>query len=252
MRRSVFTTLLFLVVLGTLIISCNKKVEVVDTDYQKERLTELIMPLEKGKYITYRLDSTVFTNFGRNTEIHSYLVKHIVDTSITDNLGRPGYRIYTYLSDTTGTQPWQPNGTYSITLLDDHVEVIEDNMRVIKLVVPVRDGTQWKGNNYLAEDPYGSEYSFSNDDNMADWEFHFDGPVQSTVTVQDQTYNDVYTITETMIPTRSPILLIMDRPAYHGKCIQKTWVLSFANLHCGNNNQIQRVTLPISFMIHSE
>jgi len=196
MRRSVFTTLLFLVVLGILIISCNKKVEVVDTDYQKERLTELIMPLEKGKYITYRLDSTVFTNFGRNTEIHSYLVKHIVDTSITDNLGRPGYRIYTYLSDTTGTQPWQPNGTYSITLFDDHVEVIEDNMRVIKLVVPVRDGTQWKGNNYLAEDPYGSEYSFSNDDNMADWEFHFDGPVQSTVTVQDQTYNDVYTITE--------------------------------------------------------
>jgi hypothetical protein len=196
MRISLITGLALSFCMAILILSCNKKVDVVDTDFQKERLTELFIPLEKGKYITYRVDSTVFTNFGRNTEIHSYLVKHVVDTAITDNLGRPGYRIYTYLSDTTGTQPWQPNGTYSITLLDDHVELIEDNMRVVKMTVPVRDGTKWMGNRFLPEDPYGSDYSFSNDDNMGDWEFYFDGPLQSTVTIQDQTYNDVYTITE--------------------------------------------------------
>ena len=196
MRISQLTTFVFLIFLDILIFSCNKKVDVVDTDYQKERLTELIIPLEKGKYITYRVDSTIFTNFGQNTEIHSYLIKHIVDTAITDNLGRPGYRIFTYLSDTAGTQPWQPTGSYSITVLDDHVEVMEDNMRVIKIVVPVRDGTKWKGNTYLAEDPYGSDYNFSNDDNMGTWEFYFDGSIQSTATIQDQTYNDVYTITE--------------------------------------------------------
>jgi hypothetical protein len=123
MRISLLSTSILLAFLGVLICSCNKKVEVVDTDYQKARLTELTIPLEKGKYITYRVDSTIFTNFGRNTEIHSYLVKHVIDTSIIDNLGRPGYRVFTYLSDTTGTQPWQPNGSYSITLLDDHVEV---------------------------------------------------------------------------------------------------------------------------------
>jgi hypothetical protein len=83
MRISQLTTFIFLIFLGILIFSCNKKVDVVDTDYQKERLTELIIPLEKGKYITYRVDSTIFTNFGRNTEIHSYLIKHVVDTAIT-------------------------------------------------------------------------------------------------------------------------------------------------------------------------
>ena len=196
MRRSPLTTLVLLFFIGIFIYSCNKKEVVVDTAYQKDRLTELIMPLEKGKHITYRVDSTVFTNFGKNTEIHSYLIKHVVDTSITDNLGRPAYRVYTYLSDTTGTEPWQPNGSYFVTVLDDRVELTEDNMRVIKLVVPVQDGTKWKGNMYIAEDPYGSEYNFSNDDNMFDWEFYFDGPLQSTVTVQDQTYNDVYTVTE--------------------------------------------------------
>src|SRR5690349_673437 len=196
MRRSPLAILVLLFFIGILIYSCNKKVEEVDPAYQKERLTELIMPLETGRYITYRVDSTVFTNFGKNAEIHSYLIKHVVDTAITDNLGRPAYRIYTYLSDTTGTEPWQPNGTYSITVLVDRVEVIEDNLRVIKLVLPVKDGTKWKGNTYIAEDPYGSEYNFSNDDNMSDWDFFFDGPLQSTVAVEDQTYNDVYTITE--------------------------------------------------------
>jgi hypothetical protein len=187
----------FLIFITIFIFSCKKKVENFDdTDYQRQRLTELIMPLEKGRYITYRLDSTVFTNFGRTTEIHSYLVKHVVDTLVTDNLGRPSFRIFTYISDTTGTLPWQPNGSYFITMLDDRVELIEDNMRVIKIHVPVHDGNTWKGNTYLAEDPYGSEYNFSNDDNMADWDFYFDGGLQSSITIQDNTYDNVYTITE--------------------------------------------------------
>lgn len=177
-----------------LIFSCNKKDGSDNTDLQPERLTELTIPLQHGKYITYRVDSTVFTDFGKTTEIHSYLVKHVVDTLITDNLGRPGYRVFTFITDTLETQPWQPIGSYFISVFDDRVETIEDNMRVIKIHVPVRDGNKWKGNAYLAEDPY-SEYVFSNDDNMDDWEFTFDGPLQSSVTVEDKTYNDVYTIT---------------------------------------------------------
>lgn len=197
MRISLFKSSGFFVFLIILLSSCEKKVEVTDgTDYQKDRLTELTMPLQKGKFITYRVDSTVFPNFGRSTEIHSYLVKHMVDTAITDNLGRPGFRIFTYISDTTGTGAWQPNGSYSITILDDHVEQIEDNLRVIKLHTPVRNGNKWKGNTYLDEDPYGASYSFSNDDAMAKWDFVFDGGLQPTVSIMGNTYNDVYTITE--------------------------------------------------------
>lgn len=188
-----FSIPVFIVIL---IFSCNKKADFDTTDFQQQRLFEMIIPLQKGKYITYRVDSTVFTNFGRTTEIHSYLVKHIVDTLITDNLGRPSYRVFTYISDTAGIQPWQPIGSYFITVLSDRVEVIEDNMRVIKIHVPVRDGNTWKGNSYLAEDPYSPTYNFSNDDNMADWNFTFDGGLQPSSTIQNNTYTNVYTITE--------------------------------------------------------
>lgn len=177
--------------------SCKKKVDIIDnTDFQKERLTELTIPLQPGKYITYRVDSMVFTNFGRNTEIHKYQVKHVVDAELTDNLDRPGFRVYRYITDSAAAQPWQPNGSYFITMLDDHVEVIEDNLRVIKLQIPVHDGNKWKGNTYLPNDPYGSSYGFSNDDNMADWEFYFDGGLQPSIAIQGNTYNDVYVVQE--------------------------------------------------------
>src|SRR6266576_3654340 len=134
-------------------VSCGKKTDMIDdTDYQKARLTELTIPLQPGKYITYRVDSTVFTNFGRTTEIHKYQVKHVVDAQITDNLDRPAFRVFRYITDSAGTQPWQPSGSFFITMLDDRVELIEDNLRVIKLHTPVRDGNKWKGNIYLAND----------------------------------------------------------------------------------------------------
>lgn len=196
MRLSLLGRFVPFLLITFLTFSCKKKVEVIDpTDYQKERLTELLIPLQAGKYITYRVDSTVFTNFGRTTEVHKYLVKHVVDAAITDNLDRPSIRMYTYITDSAAVQPWQPNGSYYITVLDDHVEVIEDNLRVIKLHTPVRASNKWKGNSYLGNDPYGSLYSFSNDDNMADWDFYFDGEPQS-VTIQGNTYNDAYAVQE--------------------------------------------------------
>src|SRR6266498_1794956 len=115
MRISLLIRVSILIFITALIFSCKKKEAFDDTDYQKERLTELVISLQPGKYITYRLDSTVFPNFGRSTEIHKYLVKHVVDSAMTDNLGRPGFRIFTYISDSAGTQPWQPNGSYFIT-----------------------------------------------------------------------------------------------------------------------------------------
>ena len=113
--------------------SCEKETEEFKTDTVAD-----YMPLTVGKYITYRLDSTVFTNFQRNTEIHRYQVKHIVDAAVPDNLGRPGYRILRYLRDSTGTQPWVENGTYFISPLADQVEVVEDNLRFIKLHLPFK------------------------------------------------------------------------------------------------------------------
>ena len=167
--RQVSFALLFIGSLSALLYSCDEKDE-----FSSEEIADY-MPLVTGKYIIYRLDSLVFTNFGRTTEIHKYQVKHQVDAQITDNLGRPAYRVYWSIRDEAGTQPWQQMGTYSVTPLSDQVEVQEDNLRFIKLHMPVNDGFNWKGNRYMPTEPYSSMFVFSNDNNMDDWDYYYDG-----------------------------------------------------------------------------
>lgn len=189
MRFNSFIRLSIIAAITITVFSCNKKEEFIT-----EPLSDYI-PLVKGKYITYRLDSMVFTNFGRTTQTHGYQVKHSIDSLITDNLGRPTYRVYRYLRDSLGTQPWQAAGSYFVTPLSDQIELVEDNLRFIKLHLPVRDGNSWKGNKYLPANPYGSLYNFSNDDNMEDWDYFFDGE-SSTFSSGGQNYTNVYSIEE--------------------------------------------------------
>jgi hypothetical protein len=147
-----------LILIALTAFSC-KKTEQFSTD----QLSDYI-PLQPGKYITYRLDSTVFPNFGRSMDIHYYEEKNVVDQQITDNLGRTSYRIFRFLRDTLESQPWTPAGTYFITPTQNTVEVIENNLRFLKLALPIREGFSWKVNRYLPSEPYSDVYNFGNDD----------------------------------------------------------------------------------------
>jgi hypothetical protein len=194
-----------LAVTALTVFSCDEKEEFVT-----EQITEYL-PLTTGKYITYRLDSMVFTNFGRSTEIHKYQVKHLVDAKITDNLGRESYRVYRYLRDSAGTTPWVAAGSYFITPLADQIEVIEDNLRFIKMHMPLKNGFSWKGNRYLPTDPYGSDYQFGNDDAMEDWDFYYDGEATS-FSYRNNNYTDVFTVEEVDEALNAPVTI----PAAYG------------------------------------
>ena len=167
--------------------SCNEK-EAFDTESLED-----YMPMAVGKYITYRLDSLVFTNFGRTEETHPYQEKHIIEAEITDNLGRPSFRVHVYQRDSAGTQSWQPSNTYMVTPLADQLEVSYDNLRFIKLHLPIRDGYSWKGNKYLPTNPYDPMYNFSNDNSMQAWDYYYDGP-PSSFSYENIDYNDVLTV----------------------------------------------------------
>ncbi len=186
--------------------SCNEKEE-----FTSEKISDYL-PVTPGKYITYRLDSLVFTQFDRVAEIHKYQVKHVVDAQIADNLGRPSYRIYRYIRDSvnasswTAAQPWIPAGSYFITPLSDQLELVEDNLRFIKMHMPIKNGFSWKGNRYLPTDPYGTKYFFSNDDNMEDWDFYYDGGPAS-FSYRNISYADVQTVEQADETFNIPVTL---------------------------------------------
>jgi hypothetical protein len=160
MKKLYFISCLFLMMA---ILCCRKP----NVNFQSPQLSDYL-PLQAGKSITYRLDSLEFVNFGTERIIVSYQAMDIIDTTFNDNLGRPSWIVNRYLSDTTGTAPWTFNETYMITATRNDVEVVENNLRFIKLVLPVLNGFNWLGNSYIDTNvPIDTNGTVNNDPDLS-------------------------------------------------------------------------------------
>ena len=157
------TLLLIIIIAAVIFTSCTKSTDVLDLPSVNE-----YSPFIIGKYITYNLDSTVFINFGTKDTVVKYQVKLVVDAQITDNLGRPAYRIIRYIRK-TAANPWNPDNTFMAVPTDFAMEFVENNMRFLKLKGPVKDGFTWKGNSYI--DTYSLN---SNVKYLDDWDYTYD------------------------------------------------------------------------------
>lgn len=153
--------------------SCKKSTE----DFQTAALSEY-SPLIIGKYITYDLDSLVYLNFGTSSAIHHYQVKYVVDSMFTDNSGRPAYRIFRYIRNTS-TAPWTADNSFTAVNTTTSLEFVENNMRFLKLKQPVRDYYSWKGNSSIDTYSLNSQVKY-----LDDWDYIYD-----SVGVQTQVGN---------------------------------------------------------------
>ncbi|RYF84521.1 MAG: hypothetical protein EON98_08970 [Chitinophagaceae bacterium] len=178
----------FLILLAacTLLFSCKKETE----EYQTEAISDYLL-IKPGKYITYRLDSMV-TLRAAPFETHSYQEKHQVDALISDNLGRPSYRVFRYLRDTLGNEAWKPAGSYMITIADNKAEVIEDNLRFLKFAGPIKEGNSWLSNRFLPYDTYKSTFDLDAG-GIELWESAY-AETSGTAVINGKSYNDVVTI----------------------------------------------------------
>lgn len=158
-------------------------------------------PLQVGKYITYDLDSTIFTNFNQTLTVRHYQAQYRVDEQITDNLGRQGYTIYRYLRQDS-TQNWTIDNVFTVFPTGKSIEYIQDNLRFIKLMEPITEGFSWKGNSYLAFDPYRS-YVFANPAFMEDWNYTFQD-VNAPSTIGSKTFENTIIVFEVSDSTGDP------------------------------------------------
>ncbi len=134
----------FILALSFLLFSCNKE----NTVLNFERI-QSYYPIAKGKYITYRLDSTVYTTLGTKKEVRSYIVMDVLDTSITDNLGKTDYVFKRSIRNSIDTTQWDLLTTFRVSIDSSKIAVTENNLRFIKLASPLREGLTWKGNSFI-------------------------------------------------------------------------------------------------------
>lgn len=152
-----FVTVLFLS-------ACKKQTD----DYKMPEISEYLN-LTPGKYIVYQCDSIRFGVQGSlTTKAFSYQVKYEVDSLITDNIGRPGYRIYRYIRDTT-TKPWVRDYTCMAIIDGSSYEFVENNFRYVKLKQPFNDGFSWKGNAFINTTSDDFDYGY-----LKGWDYTYD------------------------------------------------------------------------------
>jgi hypothetical protein len=144
-------------------------------------------PLQVGKYIIYRLDSTVPAPFGTSLITRSYRAKDIIDAEITDGQGRKAYRIFRSITDTNGVAPYRQIATYRATPNGTGwVEYSDNNLTFMKLRFPIRQGMEWKGNSFFI-DPLSS----SADPKLqfyANWTYQYDS-IGASYTLFGKTYD---------------------------------------------------------------
>jgi hypothetical protein len=151
MRSPLVLISLFLIAL----VSCKKDTQVLDVGYE-------YFPETIGKYVIYEGDSIIYDEEGNAPhDTIRFQVKEVIESIYTDNQGRPTMRIERYkkmYNDTLpyNNMPWILSDVWAANRTSTTAERVEENVRFIKLIFPVKEDQSWNGNaqNTLEEWPY--------------------------------------------------------------------------------------------------
>ena len=154
-------------------------------------------PLQVGKSITYKLDSTVYLNLGTTKEVHSYVIQDRIDAIINDNAGRPSYKVKRMLRNISDTTKWQDLTSYLVTVADKQLELVDKNLRFIILKEPIRNDFQWKGNSFI------NTISFPEFQFLDQWEYKYEN-VGNPLLVNGQTFPETISVIQQLDTLGSP------------------------------------------------
>ncbi len=178
------TRLILLGIVVMFIVSCTKETETIRTENMLE-----YYPMVIGKYITYKLDSTVYINLGTVKAVHSYLVQDKIDSLISDNMGRPSYKIRRTIRNNNDTTKWSDLTSYLVTIDKNKIEVVQDNLRFVKMVEPITNTTSWNGNSFI------STSSLPNLEYLNNWKYSYD-QVRRPFTANNISYTETISVNQ--------------------------------------------------------
>ncbi len=106
--------------------------------------------LELGKYVVYDVDSIVYDDFTNSIDTFSFQIKELVAESYTDLEGEEAFKINRYKK--TDTTSWELKDVWNAKLIRTNYQKVEENVRFVKLIFPVRENATWNSNsmNHLA------------------------------------------------------------------------------------------------------
>lgn len=182
---SKINNILIIILITSAALSCKKDIEVL-----KPQILTDYYPLKIGNTITYQVDSTVFVNLGTVKTIRSYLMRDRIDSIITDNLGRPSFKVRRSVRSQADSAKWIDTYSYLVTYdsSKQRLELVENNLRFIKLASPLSTGVQWNGTSFINSSSTELQY-------LSDWRFIYEN-VRRPYSVNGISYTETVTVNQ--------------------------------------------------------
>ena len=137
-QSSILISVLYLF---TIFITCRKDQSTkIDMGYN-------YFPVDVGRWVIYDVDSIIHNNFTSTIDTFHFQIKEIIAGMFVDNEGRNTLRLERWKKE-NDTIDWRLQDVWYENLLDTKAEKVEENIRYIKLVFPVKEGKSWDGNAY--------------------------------------------------------------------------------------------------------
>ncbi|HTF04235.1 MAG TPA: hypothetical protein VK826_09415 [Bacteroidia bacterium] len=142
--RSRWSMLLVPLLFGAVFTGCRDDEAETDIGYG-------YFPTQVGHWVVYEVDSTVYDDFEGDTDVYRYQIKELLESSFTDNEGRPAIRVERYKrwydpNLSYDSIPWYLSRVWAFTRTTNSAEKLEENERFIRLSFPVTHGRAWDGN----------------------------------------------------------------------------------------------------------
>jgi hypothetical protein len=151
-----FLPFLLLALTAIIWASCNKS---NDNYYYNGDETRGFFPLGLGRSVLYDVDSITWSDFNCTKTTRHLEMQYTVADTFTDNSGRPSYRIDVQQRDNADSA-WKVSQVFYATPTYSGMEVTMQNLRIEKLIFPVREGATWFGNRSIdTTDPALRQYS---------------------------------------------------------------------------------------------
>lgn len=108
-------------------------------------------PLKVGDYRIYSVDSIPFKEGPTAADTVHFQLKELVQSTYKDASGEQMYRVEVYRRpDEIAT--WQMVHVYATGLPQYYADVIDNNIRIVKLEFPVTEGHSWNANRFNTTD----------------------------------------------------------------------------------------------------
>ena len=106
-------------------------------------------PLETGRSVTYRVDSILYYETITNDTI-SWDIRETIGTPYTGINGLQTWPVERYRSE-PGLSNWELVDVWAVVYENSRLERTEQNLRFIRLISPVAEGSTWQGHVYLGD-----------------------------------------------------------------------------------------------------